>query len=50
MVNGSLEFICNSELTIDFGTVLDAVNADEFFCRINPIEDAVISHAELAES
>ena len=37
-------------MTIDFGTVLDAVNADEFFCGINPIKDAVIAHTELAES
>ena len=30
--------------------MLDAVNADQLFCGINPIEDAVIAHAELAES
>src|SRR5450756_1333925 len=40
----------NLELPIDFGTVLDAVNADELFCRINPVEDAVVADAELAES
>src|SRR5438128_1231016 len=45
-----LNFHGNSELTIDFGTVLDAVNADELFCRINPVKDAVIANAELAES
>ena len=37
-------------MAIDFGTVLDAVNADNLFCGINPIEDAIIAHAELAES
>ncbi len=37
-------------MTIDFGTVLDAVNADNLFCGINPIEDAIIAHAEHAES
>ena len=35
---------------IDFGTVLDAVNADELFGRINPVEDPVVANAELAES
>ena len=29
--------------------MLDAVNADELFCRINPVEDAVIAHAEFAK-
>ena len=45
-----LNFHGNLELPIDFGTVLDAVNADELFCRINPVEDAVVADAELAES
>ena len=45
-----LNFHGRSEFAIDFGTVLDAVNADQLFCGINPIEDAVIAHAELAES
>jgi hypothetical protein len=39
-----------SELAIDFGAVLDAVNANEFFGGINPIENAVVADAELAES
>jgi len=37
-------------VAIDLGAVLDAVNADNLFCRIRPIEDAIIAHAELAES
>jgi len=37
-------------MAIDFGTVLDAVNTDNLFCGINPIKDAIIAHAELAES
>jgi len=48
--NGSFEFSWQLEMSIDFGTVLDTVNADNLFCGINPIEDAVITHAELAES
>jgi hypothetical protein len=44
------DFHGNLEVAIDFGTVLDAVNADNHFCGINPIEDAIIAHAELAES
>ena len=39
----------NSEFAVNFGTVLEAVNADQLFCGINPIKDAVIGHAELAE-
>jgi hypothetical protein len=45
-----LNFHVNLEMTIDFGTVLDAVNADNFFCGINPIENSVIAHPQLAES
>ena len=30
--------------------MLDAVNPDHLFCGINPIDDAVIAHAEFAES
>jgi len=30
--------------------MLDAVNADELFGGINPVKDAVVAHAELAES
>jgi len=37
-------------MTIDFGTMLDAVNTDNLFCGINPVKNAVIAHAELAES
>jgi len=37
-------------MTIDFGTMLDAVNADNLFCGINSVKNAVIAHAELAES
>jgi len=37
-------------MTIDFGTVLEAVNAGNLYCGINPIKDAIIAHAELAES
>jgi hypothetical protein len=42
-------FADNLKVAIDFGTVLDAVNADNLFGGINPVEDAVIAHAELAE-
>jgi hypothetical protein len=45
-----LNFHGRSEFAIDFGTVLDAVNAGNLFCGLNPIENAVIAHAELAES
>jgi hypothetical protein len=45
-----LYFHSNLEMAINFGTVLDAVNTDNLFCGINPIEDAIITHAELAES
>ena len=38
------------EMAIDFGTMLDAVNTDNLLCGINPIEDAIIAHAKLAES
>ena len=44
-----LNFHGRSEFAIDFGTVLDAVNAGNLFCGLNPIENAVIAHAELAE-
>jgi hypothetical protein len=40
----------SSEMAIDFGPVLDAVNADELFRRINPVEDAVIAHAQFAKT
>lgn len=30
--------------------MLDAVKADNLFCGLNPIEDAVIAHTEFAES
>jgi len=38
------------EVTIDFGAVLDAVNANELFGWINPVENTVVADAELAES
>lgn len=50
MDNGSFGFYGNLEVAVDFGTGLDAVNANNLFCGINPIEDAIIAHAELAES
>ena len=50
LVMEHLNFHGTSKVTIDFGTVLDAVNADELFGRINPVEDAVVADAELAES
>jgi hypothetical protein len=40
----------NSVFAVNFGTVLDAVNADPLLCGIKPIKDSVIAHAELAES
>jgi hypothetical protein len=40
----------NLDMAIYFGTVLNAINADELFCGINPVETAVIAYAELAES
>jgi hypothetical protein len=43
-------FLTDLEMTIDFGTVLDAVNTDNLLSGINPIKNAIISNAELAES
>ena len=40
----------NLDLPIHFRTVLDAVDADNLFCGINPVEDTVIAHAEFTES
>jgi hypothetical protein len=44
-----LNFHVNLEMAMDFETVLDAVNADNLFGGINPVEDAVVADAELAE-
>ena len=43
-------FPAQSEPAIDFGAVLDAVDANEFFRGIHPVEDAVIAHAEFAQA
>ena len=38
-----------SELAIDFGAVLDAVDPDESLRGINPVEDAPVADAEFAQ-
>ena len=38
------------EIAIDFGAMLDAVDADEGLRRIYPIEDAPVADAEVAQA
>ena len=38
------------EIAIDFGAVLDAVDADESLRGINPVEDAPVADAEFAQA
>ena len=39
----------NLELAIDFGAVLDAVNADESFGGVNRVENPVVADAEFTK-
>ena len=39
-----------SEIAIDFGAVLDAVDADEGLWMIDPVEDAPVAHAQFAKT
>ena len=48
MAREHLNFHGTSKVAIDFGTMLDAINADNLFGGINPVENAVVADAELA--
>lgn len=40
----------NSKIAINFGAVLNSINADDFFAVINPVKDPPITNAKLAKA
>ena len=40
----------NSKIAINFRTMLNPINADDFFAMINPVENPPVADAEFAET